>query len=313
MNEIVLLYSTRNSRIDHILKAIIGYCELLFPKRIRGYYLQGSYATGDATSVSDVDMTLLFRGDFIDEEERQRAWQVDTLSEWLVGRQLDIIPFPESRLSSPQIEDVVLIEQLRTGARLLYGEESRSEIQSPGRAAYVHSCMLAAFCAISWHHHHPKPFPIPLIYPDPNDEFFGFNQLARTIYEEQTVGTERLVHSVARTAEALVAMETGQVLLSKRECVQVYSADAVNEWAAFVADVFHWCYDQWQYRIPKDREEREKLRRFYEQILHFENHFLSCYYDLLSKDAHAEDTHLKQTARKQLAEIFNSQQEGLKN
>ena len=313
MNEIVLLYSTRNSRIDHILKAIIGYCELLFPKRIRGYYLQGSYATGDATSVSDIDMTLLFRGDFIDEEEKQRAWQVDTLSEWLVGRQLDIIPFPEARLSSSQIEDVVLIEHLRKGARLLYGVESRSEIQSPSQAAYVQSCMLAAFRAISWHHHHPKPFPIPLMYPDSDDEFFGFNQLARTIYEEKTVTTERLVHSIVRIAGAFVALETGQVVLSKRQCVHVYGAGAVDKWAALVADVFYWCYDQWQYQIPKDREEREKLRRFYEQTLNFENHFLSCYYDLLSKDAHAEDTHLRQTARKQLAEIFNSRQEGLKN
>ena len=312
MNEIVLIYSTCDSRIDHILKAIIGYCELLFPKRIRGYYLQGSYATGDATSASDIDMVLLFREDFIDEEEQQRAWQVDTLSEWLVGRQLDIIPFPESRLSSPQIEDVVLIEQLRAGARLLYGEESRSEIKPPSRAAYVQSCMLAAFRDISWHHYHPKPFPIPLNYPDPNDEFFGFNQLARTIYEEQTVGTERLVHSIVRIAGALVALETGQVVLSKRECVHVYTADAVDKWAALVADVFYWCYDKWQYQIPKDREEREKLRHYYKQTLNFENHFLSCYYDLLSRNAHAEDIHLRQTARQQLAEIFNLRQEGLK-
>src|SRR5258706_1861704 len=257
-------------------------------------------------------MTVLFREDFIDEEERQRAWQVDTLSEWLVGRQLDIIPFPESRLSSSQIEDVVLIEQLREGTRLLYGEESRLEIKPATQAAYVQSCMLAAFRAISWHHHHPKPFPIPLVYPDPNDEFFGFNQLAQTIYEEQTVGTERLVLSIVRIAGALVALETGQAMLSKRECVHVYGAGAVDEWAALVTDVFYWCYDQWQYQIPNDREEREKLRRFYEKTLNFENHFLSCYYDLLSKDAHAEDTHLRQTARKQLGEIFNSRQEGLK-
>lgn len=313
MNEIVLIYSTRNSRIDHILKAIIGFCELLFPKRIRGYYLQGSYASGDATSVSDIDMTLLFRGDFIDEEERQRAWQVDTLSEWLVGRQLDIIPFTETKLASSQIEDIVLIEHLREGARLLYGEESRSEIQRPSQAAYVHSCMLAAFRAISWHHHHPKPFPVPLIYPDSDDEFFGFNQLAPTIDEEKAVGTERLVHSIFRIAGALVALETGQIVLSKRECVHVYGAGAVDEWTALVADVFYWCYDKWQYQIPKDLEGREKLRRFYEQTLNFENHFLSRYYDFLSKNAYGEDIHLRQTAKKQLAEIFNSRQEGLKN
>jgi predicted nucleotidyltransferase len=313
MNEIALIYSTHNSRIDHILKAIIGYCELLFPERIRGYYLQGSYATGDATSVSDIDMTLLFREDFVDEEERQRAWQVDTLSEWLVGRQLDIIPFPESRLSSSEIEDVVLIEQFREGARLLYGEESRSEIVPASQAVYVQSCMLAAFRAISWHHHHPKPFPIPLIYHDQNDESFGFNQFARTIYDEKTVGTERLVHSIVRIAGALVTLKTGQVVHNKRKCVHVYTDGAVDKWAALVADVFHWCYDKWQYQIPKDREEREKLRRFYEQTLNFENYFLSRYYDLLSKDALAEDIYLRQTARKQFAEIFNFRQEGLKN
>jgi Nucleotidyltransferase domain. len=75
------MYSTGNSRIDYVLKAILGFCELLFPERIRGYYLQGSYATGDPTSASDIDITLLFRGDFINEEEQKRAWQVDTLFE----------------------------------------------------------------------------------------------------------------------------------------------------------------------------------------------------------------------------------------
>src|SRR5258706_4990235 len=251
-------------------------------------------------------MTLLFREDFIDEEERQSAWHVDTLSEWLVGRQLDIIPFPEEKLFSPQVEDVVLIAHLREGARLLYGEDSRSEIQRPSRAAYEHSCMSAAFRAISWHHHHPKPFPVPLMYPDPDDEFFGFNQFARTIDEEQTVGTERLVHSIVRIAGALIALETGRVVPGKRECVQVYAAGADKEWAGLVADVFYWCHDEWQYQIPKDREGREKLRRFYEQALDFENYFLSCYYDLLSKNAHAEDVDLRQAARKQLAKIFNS-------
>ena len=307
MKQIVLLYSTRSSRIDHILQAIIGFCELLFPGRIRGYYLQGSYARGSATSVSDIDMILLFRGDFIDEGERQSAWQVDTLSEWLAGRQLDIIPFPEAKLSSPRVEDVALIAHLQEGARLLYGEDSRFEIQRPSRKAYVHSCMSAAFRAISWHHHHPKPFPVPLIYPDPDDEFFGFNQFAPTIDEGKAVGTQRLVHSIVRIAGALVALETGQVVASKRECVHLYGAGAVDEWAALVEDVFYWCHDQWQYQIPKDREGREKLRRFYEQTLNFENHFLSCYYDLLIKNAHAEDVHLRQIAKKQLAEIFNSQ------
>jgi hypothetical protein len=196
---------------------------------------------------------------------------------------------------------------------LLYGEESRSEIEPASQAVYVQSCMLAAFRAISWHHHHPKPFPFPLIYPDPNDEFFGFNKFARTIYEEKTVGTERLVHSIVRIAGALVTLKTGQVVHNKRKCVHVYTDGAVDKWAALVADVFHWCYDKWQYQIPKDREEREKLRRFYEQTLNFENYFLSRYYDLLSKDALAEDIYLRQTARKQFAEIFNFRQEGLKN
>ena len=312
MKEIELLYSTGSSRIDHMLRAIIGFCELLFHQRIRGYYLQGSYAIGDATSVSDIDMVLLFRGDFIDEREQQCAWQVDTLSEWLAGKQLDIIPFPEAKLSSSQVEDVVLIMHLLEGTRLLYGEDSRSEIQRPSQPAYVHSCMSAAFRAISWHHHHPKPFPVPLIYPDPDGEFFGFNQFAPTMDEEKAVGTERLVQSIVRIAGALVALETGQVVPSKRECVHAYGAVVADEWAALVAEVFYWCHDKWQYQIPKEQEEREKLRRLYEQALNFENHFLSCYYDLLSKNTHAKDMYLRQAAQKQLAEVFNSRQEGLK-
>jgi len=228
------------------------------------------------------------------------------LSEWLVGKQLDIIPYPELKLSSSPIEEVVLIEQLREGAHLLDGEESRSEIKHVNQAVYVQSYILAAFRAISWHHYHPKPFPIPLIYPNPNDEFFGFYPFARTIYEDKKVGTERLVYAVVRIAGALIALETGQVVRSKRECVQVYAGTAVDRWVSLVVDVFYGCYDQWQYQIPNERKDREKLRRFYEQTLNFENLFLTCYYNLLSKDAHAEDTLLRQPAGEQLAQIFNS-------
>src|SRR5262245_30283128 len=100
MSEIELVHCTGNQRVDSILRGVIGFCELVFPERILGYYLQGSYAAGDATAVSDIDLVFVFQGDFTSSSEKEKARRIDSLCEWLVGRQLDILPTTEAALSS---------------------------------------------------------------------------------------------------------------------------------------------------------------------------------------------------------------------
>lgn len=303
MNKIQLLHFTGNPRIDHILMAIVGFYEMLFPGRISGYYLQGSYATGEATTVSDIDLTPLFRGDYLDTDERQRAWHVDTLSEWMLGKSLDITPTTEAALSASNVEDAIGLTSLKYGSTLVYGDDFRPQIQVPSRWACTRSAFSAAFRAISWHHYHPKPLIFPLAYPDPIQTFYGYNQAGAVIDGVQTVSTERLVYAVIRIAGALVTLKTDQALPSKRAIVQAYNDLINDEWADYAAATFYNCHDRWQYAIPHDPANRQLLQNFYRRALAFENHFLRIYFDLLVEDLGSSEAAIRETAALQLAGI----------
>ncbi len=53
-----MLTSTGNEQIDHLLCELIHTFEDAFPNRIRGYYLEGSYADQTALRTSDIDLRL---------------------------------------------------------------------------------------------------------------------------------------------------------------------------------------------------------------------------------------------------------------
>lgn len=57
-----LLTSTGSQRVDAILRGTIGLLELAFPDRLRAVYLSGSYADGTATTGSDIDGLVVFKG-----------------------------------------------------------------------------------------------------------------------------------------------------------------------------------------------------------------------------------------------------------
>src|SRR5262249_19669289 len=58
MKPITLCCSTGSERADTILRGLIGIWEIVFPDRIRGYYLAGSYSNGSATPTSDLDLIV---------------------------------------------------------------------------------------------------------------------------------------------------------------------------------------------------------------------------------------------------------------
>jgi predicted nucleotidyltransferase len=300
MKEINLIESSGHPVIDRVLCGVVGLCELVFPGRIRGYYLQGSYAAGDATPDSDIDATLLFKGEFTNEAERQTAGQIDPILELLVGRQLDILPASEASLKSGSLQEAAALMHLKNGSRLIFGQDVRAELPAPDWAAYVRCCMQSAFRAVSWHHHHPRPLRLPLGYPDPSGEFYGYNQSRHTVGEPPAPSTERLVYSVVRIAGALAAAKRGVATYSKLSCVRAYAAEVGGEWAKFVAEVLRLCHDEWHSRVPSGPAERDRLRDLYAQALGFENHFLEDYHRRLTGDLDSADAAFRQSALEML-------------
>ena len=62
--------ATGDDRADETLRALVTACEAAFPGRVRNYLLSGSYAGGDATPESDLDIGVLFQGTVSDDERR---------------------------------------------------------------------------------------------------------------------------------------------------------------------------------------------------------------------------------------------------
>ena len=62
MNDGTLLVTTGNRTVDQALRAAVEAFEAAFPDRIRGYYLEGSYADGTGLATSDADVVIVFVG-----------------------------------------------------------------------------------------------------------------------------------------------------------------------------------------------------------------------------------------------------------
>lgn len=65
----MLIHTVGKASVDDLLSQVAELYETKFPGRVRGYYLTGSYAEGDAVDGSDIDLYILFKGAFISEEE----------------------------------------------------------------------------------------------------------------------------------------------------------------------------------------------------------------------------------------------------
>ena len=71
MNLISLLSTTGNSDLDAIVLGEIGIVESAFSGCIQGYYLVGSYYSGDAIPGSDVDVIVVPKG-WLDAQDIER-------------------------------------------------------------------------------------------------------------------------------------------------------------------------------------------------------------------------------------------------
>jgi tRNA nucleotidyltransferase (CCA-adding enzyme) len=101
MNSIDLLTSNGNRNIDRIMQGVIGIFETAFPGRIRSYYLDGSYTDGTAIPhASDIDGYIIFRHDFLDDVEREKAQHLVTQCGYLSQPEFDMLPKAEAHLDA---------------------------------------------------------------------------------------------------------------------------------------------------------------------------------------------------------------------
>jgi predicted nucleotidyltransferase len=291
-----LLFATGNDLADEIAGGVIGIWESIFPGRIRGYYLFGSYSAGAADSSSDLDIAILFKDRFLGVAETEQAQR---LCEWLDALHpaitVDMFYVSEDSVQQPDRVSVAL--RLKRSSVLLYGQDTRDRITAEPDERYVRDAMHIPYYGSRFGRPDLDELTFPLDYPQPGGEFFGYDGW-RLDYQHPR-GTKMLVVIVSRIATALVALRAGQYAGSKHESAQLYRTLIGDEWSDLVEQVYECCKRRWGYRVPRGAGDRAHLRELCQRALGFENLFFSLYraYLVQELDSAARDDQLRAIER----------------
>ncbi len=279
-----LINSTNNIPADRTLQQLIEAFEATFPTRIRAYYIEGSYANSTNVASSDLDVLLIFKHKFADDEQQQAEALANQQSA-TCKLELDIEFVDEQSLIGG------VSPTLKFGSTLIYGEDTRDSLQLVSLAEWTRDRMHSSLWRTVHLCHRPTIIRYPLTYPDPQDEFYGYTtRLLRLPNGQEVPCTRDLIRLVGWSATAILAFQAGEYVPSKSECHKLYSACFSDEWGQLLQDIYELCRGKWNYLIPKQQEERNILRNICERTLGFENHFLQIYKQFVLSELRSSDT-----------------------
>ena len=286
MSEVRLTGSTGVPVADRILAGAVGLFETVFPERVRGYYLVGSYAYGRPLPTSDLDLKVVFKERFRSRAEEARARQLSHHCSQLSQIDLAPVPLPEDRL-------------LRWGAStlkgdslLLYGEEIRDRMPEEPLGFFTRSWMHRSQAGLLAVRGNPKRLELPLGHPDPEGELFGYDRRPLAPGSPER-GIKALVTCLFFPATAILAFRHGLRTTRRAEVLARWREREDGEHTDLLAGVFERCRERWSYRIPGDPEERAWLRGACERALGFERRFLEVYREFLLSELRTEEPPLE--------------------
>ena len=272
----MLLGSTGDERADDTIRMLVADYERIFPGRICGYYVLGSYADGTAVPLSDLDMAIVFHGE-LTPEESTIAQRVAEDSNCRSPIRLNINIAARNELS------VNTSTLLKLGSLLVYGDDIRAELRLPPLDAYRRWVTGGPYRFSGQVLRGVDLLPYPLDYPDPDGEFYGYDRkrIAEWYPADVERGTKELVTAMARIATAILAVRAGAYVARKEEAIRLYAEIVGGGWTGYLQALYEKCKLQWHYRIPEGRLDREELRLLCRQTLDFENHYFALHRDYL--------------------------------
>jgi len=167
----------------------------------------------------------------------------------------------------------------------MYGEDIRSSIPMPDSEAYTRDVTDGAFTFITKVMRGVDSVTLPLNYPDPDGEFYGYDAKRIDSWYPATIhyGTKELVSLVGRISTAIIATRTGHITGSKREGIKRYRELVGDHWGTVIDSVYEHCKMRNRYMISEEEDERRELRGLCEDVLALENHYLEIYRAYLRK------------------------------
>lgn len=261
--------STGNESADALLQRVVKDFENGFQGRIGSYWLVGSYAEGKALPTSDIDIGVIFKGEFESGEEG-RARDLSRALSGIGDVRVDIALMSEAGLHS---KGARYVPTLKLGGLLIFGEDIRDRVSMPPMDVYargVAEVALRFFARIR----NLELAIYPLAYPDPEGQFFGYEEVRiPELYPPGVdVGTRELVVTLGRAAAAVVAARGAGYVPTRDECLRLYHDCVGDPWASFLYEVHEKCRERWAYRVPDNEADRRILHELCRRALYFENH-----------------------------------------
>ena len=269
--ELGLVASTGSAPMDALVQGALARVLVALPDRLRAVYALGSYADESAVSTSDLDLVFIVADGFRDgEQARVQAILAECAAR--AEGELDGEVMDEAGLAAG------VSPTLKLGSRLLWGEDVRQRLPLMPLATWTRDRMHTSYWRLAGLFARPAPLTMPLNFPDPGDEFYGYaRRLVHLPDGALEPGTRDLMRAVGWMATALLAYQTGQYVATKRACATMYRAHIGDEWGDLLDDLALWVRGAWQYRIPAAPEDHARLRAICAHTLAFENHFLARY------------------------------------
>jgi hypothetical protein len=283
---------------------VIGIFEQVFPDRVRGYFVRGSYASATSTEGSDLDMFIVFNDAFVEPAEAKKARDICGNCALLSPLVLEILVVSERQLQRE--DNLVIALQLKLASRPAYGQDIRPQLPEFQADTYVRAVVDAPYFNYTYppQRRSSPHLTYPLGHIDPEGAFYGFDQLLILGPDGVDIpSTKLLVATVGWTATALIALATGRYVRDKSACVDLYQHHVADQWTELVVRVHELCRNQWHYRIPTGEGDRHRLRELCEQALAFQNHFLGRYRSYLLDELHSGALHRQALATQRLAQI----------
>jgi hypothetical protein len=307
---LTLRASSGNQQIDQITAGVITIFETHFPNRTGGYYFQGSCADQATTSLSDIDLHVVF---FTQQSatEHQDFAMLRTALKHISPRPLDLSRSDETSMRQadhlhfqPDWEPVFNAITLKGASVPIFGVDIRDHIPLVPHDVYTRTYMHFPYVVLAGQRKYPAQLPYPLVFLDPMDEFFGYTgRLVRIAHGIDVPSTKRVVHASGFIATALLALRTLIVVADKRTAITAYRQHINDMWADHLEAIHTYCRVQWDYQVPEGAADRAILRELCQRELAFENHFLAIYKDYLRQEQTADNASVRQFAVERLQRI----------
>jgi len=170
-----LLHTIGELYVDAPLVDMVQQYELVFPDRVRSYYLLGSYADGCAVVGSDIDVYILFKEAFLAPKEIIQAQQLASTCAKKSILRLEINVIDEQAL--PNYQSIMRVA-LKQNSILLFGEDTRAFMTLPSRSAYTRD-ITDGVIEFLLRLHRSESVTYPITYPDPNGAFYGYDNMTK--------------------------------------------------------------------------------------------------------------------------------------